>query len=330
MIKETAADTAKEAGTWNSRPYTADELYDETPAEKADAPEADKEADADTPEEETAAADGGKDVDAEAADGSKDVDAEADDKESASKAAKDDRTVPYKRLSKEVAKRRAAEEEARLLRDQIAETEKNKQNVLTAPQSTATVPEDGLKKPNPDDYDLMEYDPKYLEDRDAWVLAEAERRAEARITTQRERDSQAQAAEAHAKLVKDFVDASHKYEDFDEVWETAELSRISPTLGQAFLEDPVNGVEAAKYLADNDDALEALLAKSPTQQVTWFGQHIAQKQSAVTQASVQEKALQQKSTSVGATKVPRNSASGKKSDRRAFGEMYSPEELYGE
>lgn len=263
-----------------------DDFYDSPPPEPK---EADKKADAGDQDESD---EDGQVVEKE----EKSADADGADK-AAKKADSDkDETVPLKRLSKEVAKRRQAERDLAAIRAEIEALKAAKpaeKEGLTG-GGKAVNEGDGPKEPDPTDtekYPLGEYDPKFFKDFAAYVseVSTAKSLAEARRLIEAERKSESEAVEAktHAQKVETFFTlGSSKHDDFEEWMQAGGAlgDRLSPAIGEAFLEDPDLGVEAAQYLATNEKALEEVSALSPVKQVAWFGR-FAEKQEAKKRAT---------------------------------------------
>lgn len=210
-----------------------------------------------------------------------------------------------KRIDREVGKRRALERE-------VAELKK----VLTSSAKDAKADDaTGIKEPDPNEYTLLEHDPKYIRDllkfERAQILADVEKRQ----NESRSRDAETAEKQKFAQKAEKFWEiGSKKFDDFEDLKEDPDLI-MSAALSEAFIDEPEYGVEAAYYLAQNPEALEKVQAMSPNAQVRWFGRYVAE-------AEAKQASVKTKTKAVGFKPVKGSQKAASIDDRPIYDQLY--------
>ena len=181
-----------------------------------------------------------------------------------------DETPPWLKaeITKERNRRRAAEEETQRLKEQVDRLTKA---IEPKPEESRS---EAPKRPRRDDFfDPAEYDSamdQYQDQRDAWVLEQAEKRIEVKTTrTQEEQDQQRQTEEIRKSWSAQVESAKKAHPDFEEVVYSDDF-QCTPVMMNAITAD-IHGAEVAYHLGSNPDEASKIAALPPVQQIIEIG-----------------------------------------------------------
>lgn len=171
-----------------------------------------------------------------------------------------DETPPWLKaeITKERNRRRAAEEQAQKLAEQVDRLTK----AIEPKQQDKT-----SDRPKREDFfDPDEYDVALIE----FASAEAERRLEAKLSQSREQQArETQVTQMQKTWAEQVETAKAKHADFEEVV-YADDFQCSPAMMQALVEEK-HGAEVAYHLATNPDENARIVALSPIRQAMEIG-----------------------------------------------------------
>jgi hypothetical protein len=185
-----------------------------------------------------------------------------------------------KAAAREAFARRRAEREAKASAEEVVALRAQVETLSAAKKTEVVVPAaDAPKRPNPADYDLGRWDAKYeadltkyQDDREAWIIAQAE--AKAMKVTEGLTANQAEAQELHNlnqkgdEVGKRGID---KYADFEEVVQDAlEAMPPAPEALKELVQLP-NAEDVFYHLAQHPDELDKITAMTPMGQALEFG-----------------------------------------------------------
>jgi hypothetical protein len=185
-----------------------------------------------------------------------------------------------KAAAREAFGRRRAEREARASAEEVAALRAQVETLSAAKKTEAVTPAaEAPKRPNPADYELGRWDAKYETDltkyqdeREAWIIEQADARA--RTATENLSANAREAQELHNltqkgdEVGKRGVD---KYADFEEIVQDAlEAMPPAPEALKELVQLP-NAEDVFYHLAQHPDELDKITAMTPMGQALEFG-----------------------------------------------------------
>lgn len=170
------------------------------------------------------------------------------------------RSKYQRRIDRKNAEIAAARTEARIFKERLEQLEA---------QARPQQPKDA-SAPRLEQYEDFE---SYMQARDDYVAAMAEKRFEAKQTKAQQEEAARKAQEKQSSVLTSWQDkqiaAAEKYADFEDVVSESDAP-VTPSMSQAIVESDL-GADIAYYLAQHPDEAKAIAKLSPIRQIAEIG-----------------------------------------------------------